>query len=391
MQVAERAAWLRLAQAPGIGTVTAHRLLRAFGLPTALFGTRPDREQDAHRGRLGTLCGNEAARELCGAPTPAQAEALRRAEDWLDASPRRFLVTLADADYPRALLDLNDAPILLYGEGRRELLGQPGVAIVGSRNATRQGAENAARFAGHLGRSGLSIVSGLAGGIDSAAHRGALEAGCATVALLGTGPDIVYPAGNRRLAAQLAGAGLLLSEYPVGVPPLRGNFPRRNRLIAALARGVLVVEAASRSGSLITAHLAAELGREVCAIPGSIHSPLSHGCHKLIREGARLVESAQDVLDELAWGTGRSRAPASPPASPARTGGAAAGCAGDDALFAALGHDPVHIDALARRSGGDPGAVAARLLELELAGAVERLPGNRYQRVGGTAQGNAEG
>jgi DNA processing protein len=384
MCTAERAAWLRLALSPGIGPIIAQRLLREFGLPTALFAPAAEHGPDAREAstamhaRLAALCGAEAADELCGPPRAPLRASLQRAEAWLDGAPGRFLLTLADTDYPQALLALRDAPMLLYGEGRRELLQLPAMAIVGSRNGTRQGLENAANFAAHLGRAGLCIVSGLARGIDGAAHRGALDAGCATIALLGTGSDIVYPSSYRRLAAQLAQDGLMLSEYPIGTAPLAQNFPRRNRLIAGLARGVLVVEAALPSGSLITAQLAAELGREVCAIPGSIHSPLSHGCHRLIREGARLVESAADVLDELGWDGGAARQ--------ARVGDMpAAAVARLDRLLEALGHDPVHIDALTLRSGQAPGAVAARLLELELAGAVERLPGNRYQRVSGAA------
>jgi len=389
MEAAERAAWLRLAQSPGIGPVAAHRVLREFGLPTALFAigaqAQPAGTEAAggRRARLAALCGAAAAEALCQPPTPELRDAARRTEDWVAAAPNRFLVTLADADYPRGLLELRDAPILLHGEGQRGLLQAPAVAIVGSRNATRQGMLNAAGFSAHLGCAGLCIVSGLASGIDSAAHRGALDAGCATLALLGTGVDVVYPTANRLLARQIAAQGLLLSEYPIGMPALAGNFPRRNRLIAALARGVLVIEAALHSGSLITARLAADLGRAVCAVPGSIHSPLSRGCHRLIVDGARLTEQAQDVLDEIDWcgragpqrqaGDGAAaspQAPGVPPSDPRLA-----------SLLAQLGHDPVDIDTLTLRSGEESGKVAARLLELELCGAVERLPGNRYQRV----------
>jgi DNA processing protein len=369
MQADERAAWLRLALTPGIGPVSARALLREFGLPGALFdGSVP-------RARLAEAAGEPAARALRGEPPREISAALERTERWLAEAPERFLLSLADADYPPGLLQLGDAPILLYGHGRRELLGMPAIAIVGSRGATRQGAENAASFAACLGRAGLCIVSGMARGIDAAAHRGALDAGCATIAVLGTGCDRVYPASHRALAAELASRGLLLTEFELGARPLADHFPRRNRLIAALSRGVLVVEAALHSGSLITARIGAELGREVFAIPGSIHSPQARGCHRLIRDGAKLVESAQDVLEELRW----------PMHPPAPSGAAAAdGPAlqpGHARLLEAIGHDPADIDTLCRRTALDPGSVAAMLLELELAGDVERVAGDRYQRL----------
>ncbi len=368
MDTVERLAWLRLALIPGIGPSTVRQLLERFGLPDAIFGGAIPASQ------LVAACGAATAAALLEKPAGALELALRRAEEWLHASSDRSIVCLADADYPAALLDLNDPPILLYAQGRRELLAQAGLAIVGSRNATRQGEQNATAFAAHLGRVGFCIISGLASGIDAAAHRGALDADCGTIALLGTGIDIVYPRSNSALAARIAQSGLLLSEYALGTPASSFNFPRRNRLIAALARGVLVVEAAVHSGSLISARLAAELGREVFAIPGSIHSPLARGCHRLIREGASLVESASDILEQLRWPGARaqpSAAPRDPPSSRAQ----------DRTLLAALGHDPVDIDTLAQRLGCEPGSVAADLLVLELQHAVERLPGNRYQRL----------
>jgi DNA processing protein len=244
-----------------------------------------------------------------------------------------------------------------------------GLAIVGSRNATPQGVANAERFARAFSEAGLTIASGLALGIDAAAHRGALEGAGSTVAVLGCGVDVVYPQRNADLYNAVAAHGALVSEFPLGSPPIAANFPRRNRLISGLARGVLVVEAALASGSLITARLAAEQGREVFAIPGSIHSPLSKGCHALIREGAKLVESAQDVLEELKFPV-----PASTPASPQAEK--------DHALLAHLGHDPCNVDTLCQRSGLTPDTVSAMLLELELAGTVAALPGGRYQRIG---------
>lgn len=368
MQSQEREAWLRLALTPGIEPAAARALLRAFGLPTAIFSA-PQR-------RLAALCGEAAATALLAPPSDQTAAALRRTQDWLGASTRSSLISLADADYPGAFLQLSDPPLLLYAQGRRELLAQAALAIVGSRNATLQGTRNAAAFAGHLGRTGLCIVSGLARGIDAAAHAGALDAGASTIAILGTGIDVVYPAGNRVLAARIAQAGLLLSEYAVGAAPEAFHFPRRNRLIAALARGVLVVEAAPQSGSLITARLAGEMGRDVMAVPGSIHSPLSRGCHQLIRDGARLVESARDVLEELGW---NAAAPVpNPGAAPAPAPAARA-----HPILSVLGADPIDLDTLALQLRQDPGSLAAALLELELAQRVARLPGNRYVRLDG--------
>jgi DNA processing protein len=269
---------------------------------------------------------------------------------------------------------------VLFAWGRRAILAQPALAIVGSRSCTQQGRETAAAFAKALAHAGLTIVSGLAVGIDAAAHRGALQAfdegaAATTVAVVGTGIDLVYPAAHRTLTEAIRDKGLVLSEFAPGTPALAQNFPRRNRILAALAQGVLVVEAALRSGSLITARLAAELGREVLAIPGSIHSPTARGCHRLIKDGAKLVESAQDVLDEL-------RVPVTVAADTRTTGGARAALSAEQgALLAALGHDPVGLDTLGERCALEPGRLTAALLELELAQYVERLPGNRYQRL----------
>jgi len=366
-------AWLRLALTPGMGAARARALLDVFGEPGAIFqaagNDNPNTASGQHRARLAALCGPALAAALMDAPTDSLALALERSVRWLAGGRQRSLVCMTDADYPAGLLQLADAPLLLFAHGRRELLGRPGLAIVGSRNASRQGSRNAAAFAAHLGRTGLAILSGMAAGIDAAAHQGALDAGADTVAVLGTGIDVVYPPAHVGLCARISGEGLLLSEFAPGEGPLPFHFPRRNRIIAALSRGVLVVEAATHSGSLITARLAADLGREVFAIPGSIHSPLSRGCHQLLRDGAKLVETAQDVLEELRW-------PSVPPA-PGRSAPKQAG----SGLLNALGHDPADIDTLAARLGEDAGSVAAQLLELELAQRVERLPGNRYQRL----------
>jgi DNA processing protein len=369
MQAAERAAWLRLILTPGLGPRTARKLLAEFGLPDAIFAAGPAALQRVLPEPLACLLAAPA-----GAAIDRAAEATER---WLGGGADRAVVTLADADYPQALLATVDPPPLLFAWGRPEWLNRPALAIVGSRNATQQGSENASAFAAALARAGLTIVSGLAQGIDAAAHRGALNAGGegSTIAVVGTGIDIVYPAKSRALALDVRAQGVVVSEFALGTPALASNFPRRNRLIAGLGRGVLVVEAALRSGSLITARLAADAGREVFAIPGSIHSPLARGCHRLIRDGAKLVESAQDVLEELGMPAPRVRRPTARAEAPAGSAGES------DALLALIGRDPVDLDTLARRSGRAAGELAAALLELELAQDVERLPGNRYQRL----------
>jgi DNA processing protein len=365
MEPGERAAWLRLTLTPEVGPRTARMLLAAYGLPDAIFAA----------GRA-SLCRHlpEALAAVLAAPAAVPvAASVRAAERWLELEPSHALLTLADDDYPHLLLATADPPPALFAAGRRELLRRPALAVVGSRSATQQGAANAESFAQHLARAGLTVVSGLALGIDAAAHRGALRAlddgaEASTIAVLGTGVDVVYPASNRALHEAIRSRGILLSEFPLGTPGIAHNFPRRNRIIAGLARGVLVVEAALRSGSLITARMAAEAGREVFALPGSIHSPTARGCHRLIKEGAKLVESAQDILDELRIEARVADSRAPRPAA-------------HDALLAALGFDPVDLDTLVRRTGRDAGSLAAELLELELAQDVERLPGNRYQRL----------
>jgi DNA processing protein len=297
------------------------------------------------------------------------AAGVEAALDWA-AQPGNRILTLADADYPRALLTAADPPTLLYAKGDVALLNRPAFAIVGSRSATKQGETNAEAFAAALAGAGLVIVSGLAAGIDAAAHRGALKTAASTIAVIGTGIDRIYPARNEALAREIAATACVVSEFPLGTPPIAANFPRRNRLIAGMARGCLVVEAAKQSGSLITARLAIEAGREVFAIPGSIHSPQSKGCHALIKQGAKLAESAEDILEELRWEG--VVAPASlPPVAEAET----------DPLLVALGRDPCGLDVLAERSGLPIDALLARLLPLELEGRVAQLPGGRYQRL----------
>jgi DNA processing protein len=376
MNETERRAWLRLALTPGIGPATARALLATFGLPDAVFAARST--------QLAAVVGDALARTLAGPAAPEQAQAVDAALAWVQRDDAHHLLTLADIAYPRGLLAMADPPPLLYAIGRIDLLAQPALAIVGSRSATQQGTATAESFAAGLARAGLTIVSGLALGIDAAAHRGALKAATdgargSTIAVVGTGIDLVYPASNRPLTEQIRREALVLSELALGTPAIANNFPRRNRLIAGLARGVLVVEAALRSGSLITARLAAEQGREVFAIPGSIHSPVAKGCHRLIKDGAKLVESVQDILEELRLDAGATAADADDDA--ASTATHAELPAAQAGVLAALGHDPVDLDQLAQRTQRPAGELTALLLELELAQHVERLPGNRYQRL----------
>lgn len=383
MEREELAGWLRLALTPGVGDIAARRLLGAFGLPPAVFA----QSQQA----LSQIV-SEAQAQALRQPPPGLDDLLARTLDWLQGTDAdgvaRRIVTLGDAGYPAWLLDAADPPLMFY------LLGHPGhdlaglgrsIAMVGSRNPTPQGASNARAFARAFGEAGIAVVSGLALGVDGAAHQGALEGSApdalATVAVVGTGLDRVYPARHRALAHRIAARGLIVSEFPLGTPPLSPNFPKRNRIIAALARGTLVVEAALQSGSLITARLAAELGREVFAIPGSIHAPQSRGCHALIRQGARLVESMTDVLEELRWEAAGAATAA--PAAIASAGGPAPSTepAEPQGLLRDMGFDPVSLDALCARTGMSAAALQAQLLELELAGRVARLPGGLFQRI----------
>jgi DNA processing protein len=354
------ASWLQLTLTPGLGACAIRALLKQFGLPETVLA--------APRAQLERVAGPAAAALL---RAQESAQAVERALRWAEA-PGHAVVTLADAAYPKLLLEIADPPPLLYAIGRVDLLERPALAVVGSRNATAQGMRNAEQFAQAFSAAGLTIVSGLALGIDAAAHRGGLAAAGSTIAVLGTGVDVVYPRQNADLAARIAEAGLLLSEFPLGTAGTAHNFPRRNRLISGLARGCLVVEAALASGSLITARAAADQAREVFAIPGSIHSPLSKGCHALIKQGAKLVESAEDVLAEL----GAFRRSGS-----ADTRAATAAEKGQEPLLAHMGFDPVDVDSLCARAGLPAAQVAAELLRLELSGRVAALPGGMYQRL----------
>jgi len=353
--------WLRLTLIPGLGGEGQRRLLKAFGTPAAIFTAG----LGAVRGVMGDAL---AERIICH----AAGKEIDAALEWV-AQPGNHILTLADAAYPQALLSAADPPVLLYAKGNVALLNRPAVAIVGSRNATKQGEANAAAFAQALAAAGLTVVSGLAAGIDAAAHRGALGETAATIAVVGTGCDRIYPARNEFLAREIAEQGVIVSEFALGTPPIANNFPRRNRIIAGLARGCLVVEAAQQSGSLITARLSAEAGREVFAIPGSIHSPQSKGCHALIKQGAKLVETARDILEELRWEkiVNPATVASMAPVPEAET----------DPVLVALGRDPCDLDTLAERSGLAVDDLLARLLPLELDGRIAQLPGGRYQRL----------
>src|SRR3954465_526212 len=354
------ASWLQLSLTPGLGPSTIRALLKQFGLPQSMLD-RPNSE-------LARAMGQPALDALRSVRVK---EAVERALLWAHQD-NHFVITLADDVYPRGLLEISDPPPVLYARGRTDLLQRPALAIVGSRNASAQGARNAEQFAISLGDAGITIVSGLALGIDAAAHRGGLAGRASTIAVLGTGIDVVYPARNAELAAEIAARGLLLSEFPLGTAAISHNFPRRNRLISGLARGCLVVEAAVESGSLITARCGADQGREVFAIPGSIHSPLSKGCHALIKSGAKLVESADDVLAEPSGfrASGFANAAMSAPESDVNTG-----------VLAVMGHDPVDVDSICARAGLSAEQVASELLRLELDGRVTALPGGLYQRL----------
>lgn len=385
----ELAAWLRLTTAPGIGPDAARRLLAAFGLPQQVLA-------QSHMALQQVVSSRQATALLAAS---AEAAALTDTTwQWLQEAPagqQRSVLALGSPDYPASLLQMADPPVLLYALGQVDRLAQHGhgIAMVGSRTPTPQGADNARQFARAFASMGWCVVSGLALGVDGAAHEGALLGAPqgtaadvlapATIAVVGTGLDRVYPRQHRDLAHRIAANGVILSELPLGAPPLAHHFPQRNRIIAGLSHGVLVVEAALQSGSLITARLASEQGKEVFAIPGSIHSPQARGCHALIRQGAKLVESAQDVFEEL-------RHVGSPLPTSAQTAANAADAANAaepaapaiHPVLAVMGHDPVSLDALLARTGMDTATLQTELLTLELDGRVGRLPGGLFQQIG---------
>jgi DNA processing protein len=364
------AAWLRLANTPGVGRHGAYQLLQQYHSPQAVFAAADCRlaaspssnETDPHEMSF------EAAR-LLGGPLPERVRTLAQAAlDWA-ARPGNHLLTFDHPAYPSTLKHIADPPLLLYAKGDPALLAREGVAVVGARSATLQGKANARAFARALSEAGVLVVSGLALGIDAAAHQGGLEGPGRTVAVIGTGIDRIYPRRNAALAHRIADEGCLLSEFPLSTQARPEHFPIRNRIIAGMARATLVVEAAAKSGSLITAHAALDGGRDVYVVPGSVHAPLAVGCHALIRAGGRLVAAPAHLLEDLGL-------PLPGPTAPQMD--EAAGW-----LLAALGHDPIGADELATRLQLPPGDMQASLLALELAGVVERLPGGVFQRLKG--------
>ena len=378
----ELRAWLRLAHARGLRPLALRTLLGAFGGPLEVLS-----ESFAS---IAQVADENAAKAVVAPPGDIEGvsfdDYIERVRDW-SSEPGNRILTLADTDYPQALLTMPDPPPLLYAIGRPDVLQARAVAIVGSRHASPQGAEDARRFARSLSDAGLAVVSGMALGIDAAAHRGALDGRGGTIAVIGTGADLVYPAQNHTLAHEIARDGAIVSEWPLGTPARSANFPQRNRLIAGLSGGVLIVEAAMRSGSLITARLANEMGRDVFAIPGSIHAPLSQGCHRLIKQGAKLVETPEDVLEEFGFPSARRRGShrtANPQPGPASASWASARLpeaqpsADAERVLAALGHAPATLEILAARTDLHGAAIQAALLQLELAGVATALPGGRY-------------
>ncbi|WP_211251160.1 DNA-processing protein DprA [Deefgea rivuli] len=364
---AELETWLRFSLISGLGVRSQLLLLRALGEPAAIFA--------ASRAELKGLVSPVLGDAIINAAQRLDYPELKATMDWLE-DENHVLLTLNDVRYPSQLLSLPDPPTLLYAKGDLNLLKKPALSIVGSRNSTPQGVTNAQAFAQHLSGGGLCIVSGLASGIDAAAHRGGLVGQGSSIAVIGTGLDRIYPASNRDLAHQLAKEGLILSEFALGSPPLAGHFPQRNRIIAALGLGCLVVEAALGSGSLITARQAVDIGREVFAIPGSIHSPLAKGCHALIKNGAKLVESADDILAELCFGNDLFTVPTVAKNQVEQSGS-------DLAIWDVLGWDPIDLETLIEKTGLTNAALCEILLGLELEGKLASLPGGRYQRIGG--------
>jgi len=359
---ADARAWLRLCLAPGLTHAALYALLRSAGSAEAVLA--------ASAAEIAEVAGERAASALRRGAAASQLDASLA---WLDA-PDRHLVTLGERFYPAALLEVPSPPPFLFVEGRIDLLRAPSIAIVGSRNATSHGIATEHDLACALSQAGLAVVSGMALGVDAAAHRGALAEAGSSIAILGTGPDIRYPSENAGLGRELSEKGCLVSEFPLGTPPNGRNFPRRNRLISGLSLGVVVVEAGKPSGSLTTACLAVAQNREVFAVPGSIHSPVSKGCHWLIKQGAKLVECVDDVLEEI--GMAAKAQPAQ-----ARTRKTEARDEDRDPVLAALGFHPATVEQLAARTGLDAARLAARMSMLEIAGRVVPLPGGAFQRV----------
>ena len=359
---------MTLEAVPGLGPDAMNTLLAHHATPESILS--------ASVSSLAQCVGDRLARAILEtSDKPETAQLIATTQDWL-AQPGNHFIPRTDPRYPPQLLELSDAPSWLYVKGDPDWLSRPMLAIIGSRNATPQGLRDASAFAQALSESGFTIVSGLALGVDAAAHEGGLAGLGSSVAVVGTGLDRVYPARNRDLAHRLAAAGAIVSEFPLGTPPRTGHFPRRNRLISGLSMGVLVIEAALESGSLITARLAAEQGRDVFALPGSIHSALAKGCHRLIKQGAKLVESASDILEEIG-----ARLPATVVQSPQVATGSNETSAEEDDLLVALASGPLAIDQLSARLGLTVDALSVRLLSAEMDGRIARMPGGLYQRT----------
>ena len=372
MRAEELSAWLKILSARGVGYRGASRLIEEFGSAQAVCSA-PGVKLKPWLEKL-----PEAVSTLTG---DVDAAALSTLETWLADSPDNHFIPFTDPRYPRLLKEIPDPPVLFYAKGDVDLLNQPLIAMVGSRNPTADGMHTARAFARYLSQAGLGVVSGMAAGIDAEAHLGALEAGGKTVAVIGTGIDRVYPARHKQLAHDIAASGLIISEFPLGTQPSRSNFPRRNRLISGLSLGTLVVEAAAKSGSLITARMAGEQGREVFAIPGSIHAPLAKGCNRLIRQGAKLVESGQHIIEELGPISGVLR---ETPAAAVETqvGASSESLVPDElnALYQHLGFDPQTMDQLIERSGLTAGQVSSILSQLEIQGLALCQHGGKFVR-----------
>jgi DNA processing protein len=361
------ALWVALSLIKGLGSATLCQLLSQFGSPDAIFS--------ANKSQLSEVVDQKLANAI---HQGLDKESIASTLTWLQ-DEQNHLITLADATYPQQLLEITSPPAILYAKGSPQLLNTPCIALVGSRNATPQGEKNAEVFSENLCSQGITVVSGMALGIDGAAHRGALKANGATIAVVGTGLDIVYPAKHKALAHQIASQGLILSEFPLGTPSMAQNFPRRNRIISGLSLGCLVIEANIDSGSLITARLATEQGREVFAIPGSIHSPLSKGCHQLIKQGAKLVESIDDVLSEIHLDSSKNKASSVSPNGliPERANISPEA----NAVLALMGFEPIEFDNMMTLTGLTASALSTMLTLLELDGKICHLQGGKYQRI----------
>lgn len=361
-ELVEKSLWISLSNIHGVGSQTFCRLLKTFGNPANIYA--------ANHKQLKEVVSDKIAGEITKG---VDEDALRDSLHWLSQA-NNHLVTLADSHYPKALLEISDPPPFLYAKGNLALLNIPSIAIVGSRNASVQGEKNAEAFAQGLSGYNLCIVSGLALGIDGAAHRGALKANGATIAVVGTGLDIVYPAKHRDLAHQIVERGLIISEFALGTPSKPQNFPKRNRIISGLSLGCLVVEANLQSGSLITARLSAEQGREVFAIPGSIHSPMSKGCHQLIKQGAKLVDCLQDIVEELDLINATENVAETSNYSENKN-------PQQNLLLTLMGYEPITLENIVHLSGLTVSEVSSMLMLLELEGSVASLTGGQYQKI----------